>query len=184
MRGFHHLYLTGYRGSGKTSVGKQVAPHLLRPIVDLDDCIELSAGMSIRDIFAAEGESGFRNREAKALLEISRLAPSIVSLGGGAILRPENRETIAATGFCIWLKASVDTILTHINQDSTTVARRPLLTSLPPSDEVIAMLRDRDPIYASVSGAVVCVDDKSIDDVANNIFAILEGRPHQKTPFR
>ena len=89
---YHHIYLTGYRGSGKTSVGKRLGQRLFLPVIDLDDRIEAAADMSIREIFAHEGEAGFRDRESAALRVAGVELPSVVSLGGGAILREENRR--------------------------------------------------------------------------------------------
>jgi shikimate kinase len=170
---FHHLYLTGYRGSGKTSVGKWLEGKLLRPVVDLDDRIEHAAGMSIREIFELEGEAGFRNRESAALLAVSQEKPSIVSLGGGAILREENRQIIASSGFCVWLKVHADTVLSRLAQDSTTAERRPSLTSLPAREEVLTVLTAREPIYASVANGQIDATNKSIPATGEELLMLL-----------
>jgi shikimate kinase len=172
-RSFHHLYLTGYRGSGKTSVGKWLEGKLLRPVVDLDDRIEQAAGMSIREIFEREGEAGFRDRESAALLVVSQEEPSIVSLGGGAILREENRRIIASSGFCIWLKVDVDTVLSRLAQDTSTVERRPSLTTLPAREEVLTVLAAREPTYASVANGQIDVTNKSIQTAGEELLTLL-----------
>jgi shikimate kinase len=165
----HHLYLTGFRGTGKTSVGKWLAEQLARPVIDLDDCIEAAANLSIREIFELEGEVGFRNRETAALKLVTDEVPSVVSLGGGAILRAENRQMITASGYCVWLKADADTIWQRLAEDQTTAARRPSLTSLPPREEIEALLSARESWYASVSNAAVEVAGKSVAAIGKEI---------------
>lgn len=170
---FHHLYLTGYRGSGKTSVGRWLGERLDLLVIDLDDSIEAEAGMSIRQIFEQEGELGFRNRESAALNAVSRESPSIVSLGGGAILREENRDIIRATGFCIWLKVDASTALQRLAQDESSTERRPSLTSLPAREEIISLLHQRDPLYSIAADAQIDVLGKSVATIGDEVLALL-----------
>ncbi len=87
-----HLYLIGYRGSGKSSVGREVASRMNREVVDSDDWLEKHAQLTIREIFDRFGEPHFRQLESDAIKEISmRASPVVVSLGGGAVLREANR---------------------------------------------------------------------------------------------
>jgi shikimate kinase len=172
-RSYHHLYLTGYRGSGKTSVGKLLGEKLAMPVVDLDDRIEAAADMSIRDIFDREGETGFRARESVALRVVGGELPSVVSLGGGAILSEENRSMISSTGFCIWLKVDADTVLARLDRDAETAARRPALTKLPPREEIASMLAFREPIYSAVANVAIDVTGKQISKIADEVIAAL-----------
>ncbi len=172
----HHIYLTGYRGSGKTSVGKLLGKKLARPVIDLDDRIEETASRSIREIFETEGEVGFRDRETAALRVVISEMPSVVSLGGGAILRAENRRLIAATGFCIWLKADADTVLQRLHCDATTAQRRPALTALPPRLEIVSLLAAREPIYAMVSNVAIDVMGKQILEITNEAIMSLPSK--------
>lgn len=172
-RSFHHLYLTGYRGSGKTSVAKWLGQKLNLPALDLDDRIEALADLSIRQIFEREGELGFRNRESAALKSVSRESASVVSLGGGAILRDENREVIQVTGFCVWLKIDADTALQRMAGDSTTSERRPALTSLPPREEIISLLHQRAPFYAAAANAEIDVVGKGIEAIGEEVLALV-----------
>ena len=98
MRGMG-IVLVGYRGSGKTTVGRKLALALNLEFVDLDERITTAAGKTIREIFAEEGESGFRDRETRALVDVlGESADRAISLGGGVIERAENREKISASG--------------------------------------------------------------------------------------
>ena len=171
---YHHIYLTGYRGSGKTSVGKRLGQRLLLSVIDLDDRIEAAAEMSIREIFEHEGEAGFRDRESAALRVAGAELPSVVSLGGGAILREENRRLITATGFCVWLKIDVDTVLARLTHDAATADRRPALTRLSQREEVASMLATREPIYQSVSNVAIDVTGKQVKEIADEVIAALQ----------
>ncbi len=168
-----HLYLTGYRGSGKSSVGKRLGTHLQCPVIDLDDRIEAAAGRSIREIFIDEGEQGFRDRESAELETASRESASVISLGGGAIMREQNRAIIAATGDCVWLKIDVDTAMKRLAGDSTTADRRPALTHLPAREEIADVLASREATYASVASMHVDVCNRTVSEIETEILAWL-----------
>ncbi len=165
-----HVFLVGYRGSGKTSVGRELADRLGLPVIDSDAMVEDAAGKTIREIFSEVGESGFRDLESKAILQIvSSKTPHIISLGGGAILRPENRQTIRQHGVTIWLQASPELLNARINGDSTTADRRPALTSLVGHDEIVKLLVVREPLYRDVATWIVETDGRDIDSIAVEI---------------
>lgn len=168
-----HLYLTGYRGSGKTSVARRLAERLDVSAIDLDDIVEQTAGMSILEIFEQSGESGFRDLETSALTTVSQQAAAVISLGGGAVLRPENREMIAATGTCIWLDADAETIARRLSVDDSTPDRRPALTTLGGLDEIRHLLTERRPIYQQVSQHRVDTSKHTVDEIVDEILALL-----------
>lgn len=166
-----HLYLTGYRGCGKSTVAKLLAKRIERPFADLDDAIESVAGCSIADIFANEKESGFREREAFALQDLAASEPRVIALGGGAILRTTNRELIAATGWCVWLDADPAVIAERLATDVTTGARRPALTGLTPTDEIVAVMREREPLYRQAANLRIDTTVKPIPQIVDEIAA-------------
>lgn len=168
-----HLYLTGFRGTGKTSVGAVLAKKLGRSIIDLDQVIEANAGKSIREIFDEGGEPLFRKLELEALTVASENEPSVISLGGGAILRAENREILSQTGCCFWLDADAETIAERINNDSTSANRRPALTSLEQKEEIRQLLAKRRDLYDQSSDHRIETNGRSIDEVANEILELL-----------
>jgi shikimate kinase len=104
------IFLIGYRGTGKTSVARQLADRLKFDCVDADVDIEGRAGKSIVAIFREDGEAAFRDVETVIVGELSRRRRAVIALGGGAVLRETNRQAIRAAGPVVWLTASVDTI--------------------------------------------------------------------------
>jgi shikimate kinase len=120
-----NLYLTGFMGTGKTSVGRELARRLRRPFVDLDSDIEARAGQTISELFS-RGEPAFRRAEARALRRASRRPGLVVALGGGALLSAENRKLVADSGLLICLTCAEDRLWRRLRADGLT---RPLLGS-------------------------------------------------------
>ncbi|MEM6779177.1 MAG: shikimate kinase [Planctomycetota bacterium] len=170
-----HLYLTGYRGCGKSTVRKLLAGRLGWPSVDLDDLIEEEAGCSIVEIFQREHEAGFRRRESEMLRSVSAMSQRIIALGGGTILDHGNQSLIHENGFCIWLDADNATLVRRIAGDSTTADRRPALTDQPLADEVNQVMARRRPIYRAVADITVDTTDRSIDEIVDEIVSKIPG---------
>lgn len=167
------ILLIGYRGTGKSTVARELAARCGFAWVDADHVIEHDAGKSIAEIFADEGESGFREREAGVVAELSRKRRTVVALGGGAVLREENRRAITGAGPVVWLTASVDTILTRISADSSTANRRPNLTTAGGRAEIESLLAVRTPLYRECATFVVDTESKTAAQVADEIAANL-----------
>ena len=160
------LVLTGFMGTGKTRVGRRVAERLGRPFVDTDAVIEKTAGRSVREIFATEGEASFRARERRALEEVCAVEDAVISIGGGALLAAENRVLLERTGLLVCLIASAEAIAERV---APTVADRPLLagaTSLP--ERIRELLAARAPVYAGVKEQVD-TSGHSIEEVADEV---------------
>lgn len=165
----NHLFLTGYRGTGKSAVGSIVAQRLGRSLVDLDDLVEKNAGSSIREIFAERNEAGFRELESEALFALTDPSPLVVSLGGGAILRESNRRWIAENGFCVWLDADAKTIAERLFADESTESRRPALTDLDALAEISTVLDQRRPLYEAAADLRIWTAGRSIEQVADEL---------------
>jgi shikimate kinase len=118
------LFLIGYRGAGKTTVGKLLAEKLGWDFVDADALLEQHAGRSIREIFAEEGEAGFRSREATLLEELCRLEEHVIATGGGVVLTEENRARLQH-GSVVWLQAPADVLWQRLQVDPATSEQRP-----------------------------------------------------------
>ena len=120
-----NIILTGFMGTGKTAVGREVAARLGRPFVDLDDLIVQRAGKSIPEIFAQDGEPAFRALEAAVCGEMAAPAGLVIATGGGAVVNPANREALAAGGTVICLETDLETILQRVGRGDD----RPMLAS-------------------------------------------------------
>lgn len=173
------LALIGYRGSGKTTVARQLALALGWDWVDADVEIELRAGKSIAAIFADDGEAVFRDLEATVLAELLCRERVVVAAGGGAVLREANRRALVERACVIWLRASVETILDRVAQDATTAGRRPNLTTAGGATEVIELLREREPLYRQCANLEVDTESKSPVEIAGEIIDRLQLRPHK-----
>ena len=172
-----HLYLIGYRGSGKSTVGRALAQRLGLPAIDTDDLIEAGSGLSVREIFAAEGESGFRQREASVIAEVAaRPLPCVVSLGGGAILRETNRKCLSVTGNTVWLQAPAEQLFRRIEGDATSQQRRPSLSDRGGFAEVVELLAAREPLYRELAQKIVLTEGRTPDDVVEEIVDWVKSR--------
>src|SRR5688572_10466805 len=100
-----NIFLIGYRGSGKSTVAQHAAKLLGWPWLDADAVLEVRAGKSIRQIFADEGEGAFRDLESAVVADLAGSDEHVIALGGGAILREENRQALAGRGLVVWLQA-------------------------------------------------------------------------------
>jgi shikimate kinase len=168
-----NIYLIGYRGTGKTTVAALLAERLGWPWHDADEEIERRAGCTIAEIFARSGEPGFRDLEAIVVAHLASLPQAVVSLGGGAILREENRRVIAGTGKTVWLQANVETIERRITADASTSQRRPNLTAQGGIEEIRRLLAAREPAYRQCAHITVNTEKKSPAVLADEILAAL-----------
>ena len=161
-----HVFLIGFMGSGKTTIGALLGPALSLPFIDLDDLIVSAEDRSIASIFAAEGEAYFRKVEARVLGEILDSPPAVLSLGGGAFLPPENRRRIREAGACVWLAVSLDEALKRCRSGQG----RPL--ALDPL-EFSKLYEQRQPIYRECDIKVE-TDRKSPQTICREIVLRLE----------
>lgn len=166
-----HVYLIGYRGSGKTTVGKMVAQRLGWRFWDTDESIEAEAGRTIAEIFKNDGESKFRELEQVAIERIGELSsdPAVVALGGGAVLKEENRCVLVATGHRVWLSGSPKQLYERISSDERSTSMRPNLTDSGGYAEVEAVLAEREPIYRGLASLNINTDGKSPDEIVEEI---------------
>ena len=163
------IALIGYRGTGKTTVAQLLAIELGWDWVDADVEVELRAGKSIAVIFAESGEVVFRDLEAEIVADLCRRKKTVVALGGGGILREENRQCLLACQATAWLQASVETILERISADPATPGRRPNLTNHGGRTEIEQLLATREPIYRACATLVVDTDNKPPAEIVEEI---------------
>lgn len=169
------IALLGYRGSGKTTIGKRLADRLWQKFVDTDELVVRKAGAPIRDIFANQGEAAFRDAESQVVAEVSNLTDHVIALGGGAVLREENRLALKEAGLkMIYLRCEPDELVRRIQSDPATGEMRPDLTELGGGiDEVRKVLAAREPLYRSVMTAELDVTHLSPQDAVVYIIRLL-----------
>jgi shikimate kinase len=146
-----NVYLVGLMGSGKTTIGRSLAKRLGFEFVDSDREIEARTGVSIPTIFEIEGEDGFRKREAQVIAEVSRQSGMVVATGGGAVLRPENRENLRSHGFVVYLNVPPQTLWERTRHDRN----RPLLQVADPLLKLKELFDQRDALYREVADLIV-----------------------------
>lgn len=152
-----NVILIGPMGSGKTTVGRVLAPRLGLDFVDLDQEIERRCGVDVSLIFEIEGEAGFRAREHSMLIELGARESMLLATGGGSVLRADNREALRRAGLVVWLQTTVDQQLKRLVRDQ----RRPLLRAPDRRQRLEQLAQERDPLYRDCAHLVVCSADTS-----------------------
>lgn len=147
------IYLTGFMGSGKSTVGCELARRLDRPFIDLDQRIERREGRSISRIFADSGEEAFREAERRALATVPLEQRPVVATGGGILLSRENRRMMSRTGVRVWLKCPFEELVRRLEAFAGQQGRRPLWTG--DREELRRLLELRTPVYARSADLVV-----------------------------
>jgi shikimate kinase len=164
------LYLIGARGSGKTTIGRLVAAKLGLPFFDADDVLEAKERRAIREMFAVEGESWFRDQEELVLAQLAAGEHAVIATGGGAVIRTSNRERMRRGGWVVWLRAGADTLWRRLQNDPATPERRPNLAG-GGKEEVVELLHERELHYKNCAHFEVSTDGRSPDAVACDIVA-------------
>jgi shikimate kinase len=169
------IVLIGYRGSGKTTVGRLLAARLATTFVDCDEVIVTRHGKSIREIFSAEGEEAFRKLETSVIADLASKTDHVIAVGGGAVLREENRRALA-DHFVVYLRCDPAVLHKRIKADPATSDNRPNLTDLGGGiEEIEALLRHREPIYRAAMNVELDVTNLSPDEAAEEIARLISG---------
>lgn len=165
------IALIGFMGTGKSTLGKALAQRLALPLVDLDAVIVQEQQMEIKDIFARDGEDKFRQMEHDVLCRYAAQPDKILSPGGGAVLRAENRAVLRQHCWVISLMARPEVILERVNQDSTV---RPVLENREPGQSKLQrieqVLAQRLPFYEDAD-LVLDTSDQTVDALAEQVVA-------------
>lgn len=161
--------LVGMMGAGKTTVGKALAARQGWTFVDADELLAERAGAPIPLIFELEGEAGFRERESKLLDELLMRDDVVIATGGGAVVRPENRQKFKRRGIVIYLEAPLEVLWERLQHDRS----RPLLQVTDPKARLAALLAERDPWYREVADLIVPTSSGRLAAVVQEVEAAL-----------
>ncbi len=165
-----NIVLIGYRGAGKSAVGRRLAARLGRTLLSTDAEIVRRAHRTIPEIVAQDGWEYFRDLESNICRELAARDQLVIDTGGGAILRMQNVEALKNNGILFWLTASVETIVKRIGGDT----QRPSLTGAKSFvDEIQDLLRERTPKYQAAADHVITTDDRSLDQLVETILALV-----------
>ena len=162
--------LVGLPGSGKSTVGRQLARRLQVPFVDSDHVVEQKLGCSIREYFEREGEERFRDVEESVIEELASKHQGVLSTGGGSVLRPANRENLRNAGKVVYLKSSPDELFRRLRHDMN----RPLLQVADPMSRLRDLFAARDPLYRETAHFVLETGRPSVATLVNMIVMQLE----------
>ncbi|HTW08797.1 MAG TPA: shikimate kinase [Acidimicrobiales bacterium] len=177
------LFLVGMMGAGKSSVARSLVARTGWPSVDTDKLVEQAAGMTVPDLFREAGEDAFRAAESRAVAEAAAMPePVVVSVGGGAVLRPENRDVMRVAGTVVWLRARPSTLAVRVGRGEG----RPLLAAVGPDSSLEAVLAgisaSRDSLYQEAAMLVIDVDGLSAAQTADAVLAQLRARQVGSAP--
>jgi shikimate kinase len=164
------LALVGMPGSGKSTVGRQLARKLGVGFVDCDQVIEMRIGMPIKDFFASQGEAAFRDIESQVIDDMTRTACGVLATGGGAVLKDANRELLRERTQVIYLRVQPDEIFRRLKNDQ----QRPLLQVDDPKLKIQQLFEERDPYYQAAAHFVIETNRPRIPTMVTMIVTQLE----------
>lgn len=167
----NRIFLVGPMGAGKTTIGKQLAQSLGLNFSDSDQEIQRRTGVDISTIFEYEGEDGFRQRELQVIDDLTQVDNQVLATGGGAVVRPENRQHLSARGIVFYLECTPQQQFERTYRDRN----RPLLQTEDPLDRLKGLMETRDPLYRDTADYVVTTEGRSAGSVANEILSMLHG---------
>lgn len=165
-----NIFLVGPMGAGKSTIGRQLAEALSYAFKDSDQEIQRRTGVDIPTIFEFEGEAGFRERERQVIEELIQGERIVLATGGGAVLRPENRQDLAARGVVVYLHCSPEQQHARTARDRS----RPLLDTADPLQRLRELMAEREPLYRQVADLVVSTEKRGTASVVKEICRRIE----------
>jgi shikimate kinase len=164
-----NIFLIGFMGAGKSTIAKELQRRLDGKLVEMDARIVEEQHMSINDIFAQFGEEHFRDIESRLILTIGEEGNTIVSCGGGVVVRPQNTDYMRKSGKIVYLKTSPEVIYERVRHSTD----RPILNGHMNVEYIAGLLEKRRPLYESAADITVVTDNKSCDEICSEIIRLL-----------
>lgn len=165
----NNIFLIGFMGSGKSTIGRFLQKELNMELVEMDARIVEEQGMSINDIFAEKGEDYFRDLESRLVLELNSEGNTIVSCGGGVVIRPENVENMKKNGKIVFLSATPDTIYERVKNST----ERPILNGHMNVEYIAGLMEKRRALYENAADIRIETDGKTKDEICKEIISKL-----------
>ncbi len=170
-----NIVLIGFRGTGKSCVGKAIAYHTKRGFIDADDYLEQKVGKTIKEIFSEGGEERFRQIESEIIAELSLLDCVVIAAGGGAVLKEENFKNMKRNGFVVLLEADIETIHNRLTEDTERQVQRPSLTNMKQYEEIRYLLEYRKPFYKKAADYCLDTTRLSVNQLAEEVISAFDG---------
>lgn len=164
-----NVFLIGFMGCGKSTMARLLSQEMGVELIEMDEMIEVEAGMTINEIFEKYGENHFRDLESQLICRITEKGGVVVSCGGGAILRQENVTNMKKNGRIIYLSATPETIYERVRHSTN----RPLLNGNMNVEHISSLMEKRLPLYEKAADVTIGVDAKEKRDVLGEIKMIL-----------
>lgn len=165
----YNIFLIGFMGAGKSTIARVLQKELDMELIEMDERIVEEQGMSINEIFEKKGEDGFRDIESQLVIDIGASRNSIVSCGGGVVIRPQNVENMKKSGKIIFLTATPQTILERVKNGK----ERPLLNGHMNVEYISELMEKRRQFYEDASDVKVATDNKTVGEICTEIIQIL-----------
>ena len=151
------IFLIGFMGAGKSTIARALQRELGFPLIEMDERIVKEQGMSINDIFAQYGEDHFRDIESQLIVDIGKEEPSIVSCGGGVVVRPQNTQNMKEIGRIVFLKATPETIYERVKNSTD----RPILNGHMNVEYIAELMEKRRALYEAAADITIQTDGKT-----------------------
>lgn len=164
-----NIYLIGFMGAGKSTIAKGLKNQLQMELVEMDARIVEEQGMSINDIFAQKGEDYFRDVESQLILDLNAQGDTIVSCGGGVVVRPQNVENMKAKGRIVFLSATPQTIYERVKNST----ERPILNGHMNVEYIAELMEKRRTLYEGAADIRIDTDGKTKDEICKEIIGKL-----------
>ena len=164
-----NIFLIGFMGAGKSTIARTLQRELGFPLVEMDERIVQEQGMSINDIFAQYGEAHFREIESQLVVDLGKQEPSIVSCGGGVVVRPENTQNMKESGRIVLLKASPETIFERVKNSTD----RPILNGHMNVEYIAELMEKRRALYEEAADITIQTDGKTREQICEEIIGKL-----------
>lgn len=168
-----NILLVGYRGTGKSTLGKRLAEVLHMTFLDMDRIIVEEGGRSISKMVQEQGWPYFRRQESLLLQRLSFLKGRVIATGGGIILAPENRLLLSKMGMVVWLRADIAVIVARLQGDHESAVQRPAFSDRDLWEETDLILRERAPFYENVSDFSLDTSTLTIGESVDEIVRII-----------
>lgn len=166
----YNIFLIGFMGAGKSTIARTLVRELGCPLVEMDERIVQEQGMSINDIFAQYGEEHFRDIESKLIQDLGKQEASVISCGGGVVVRPQNTEYMKQSGRIVFLSATPETVYERVKNSND----RPILNGHMNVEYIAQLMEKRRSLYEEAADFIVATDKKTREEICQEILDRLE----------